>query len=656
MKLMRFITLLSVLPFLFFSCLTAQPRISTGTKNKKAQEAFDQALAYLNFNQLEKAEEAINAALRKDAKYLDALMLKGDILKNLKRFEESIASFNEALRLQPALVEILFYRAESEFTAMRYAEAKLSLETFLASPGARGEKKEKADFLLIHATFAAENILKPVPFDPKNMGPNINTSFNEYFPGITADDQYFIFTRRLESSYPHEDFFLCQRLPDGTWGPAYNLGPPVNTNNNEGSVSISTDGQFIFFAACDRQKRHTLQGRERNAPPEEIYQGCDLYYTKLDGDKWAIPRHLGDVVNSNGWESTPSLSFDGLSLYFASTRPGGFGGSDIWMSRFEEGKFLEPVNLGPDINTPGNEQTPFIHPDDQTLYFASNHWPGFGDFDFFYSRRNEKGAWSKPINMGYPINTSGTEKGLLVNRSGDLAYFSSRDRSDGFGGVDIYSFELYPEARPKELSYVKAVVVDDETSEPLQATAELLSLLTGTRVIETSTNSKTGSFLVVLQANQDYALSINKMGYLFHSENFSLKSSDKKDPFTLQVRLKKVKKDESVVLHNVFFDVESFELKPESRVELNKLAEFLNLQPSVKIEISGHTDNTGLRQNNITLSENRAKAVRQYLIEKGINANRLSFKGYADTKPIADNNTEVGRQKNRRTEYRVIEN
>jgi len=643
--------------FLFLmisSCAISQPRIDTDTKSKKARAYFMQALSYYNFQQPEKALEEVNLALKKDDEYLDALMLKGDILKTLHSFDEAQVTFERVLEIQPKLTEVYLYLGEMQFVAAKYEESVKSLQAFLdTKPGET--KKLQAEGLLANAVFASDAIKHPVPFTPLNMGPKINSKNSEYFPGITADGEYFIYTRRIETQIPHEDFYISKLLPDGSWGPSYNLGPPVNTEENEGSVSISTDGQFIFFAACNRAKIHTLQGQEGMASPRDVYPGCDLYFSRLEGDKWSIPRHLGETINSREWESTPSLSFDGLTIYFSSTRQGGYGGSDIWKSYWTPAGFSMPINLGPTINTAGNEQTPFIHPDNQTLYFSSNGRPGMGGFDFYYSRTNDSGNWEEAKNLGYPINTNGDEKGLLVNRDGTVAYFSSKDRPEGLGGVDIYQFELYPEARPQPLSYVKAIVVDDITGEPLIAKAELLDLASGASIITTTTNAKTGSFLIVLKGNANYALNVNKEGYLFHSENFTLINSGKADdPFVIEVRLKKLNIDQKVVLNNVFFDVDSYDLKSESKVELDKLVEFLKEQGSVKIEIGGHTDNTGNPSANQLLSENRAKSVQAYLVSKGIDPKRLKSKGYGASQPIESNDSDEGRQKNRRTEYRII--
>ncbi len=640
---------------LLSACAVSQPKPNTGSKNKKANEFFFKALEEANFGKFTEALDLLDKALKKDDNFVDAYAFKGDILYKQGKFSEAELCFKTALEKNPDAYEVHLYLGEMYFDTKRYEEAEASLNSYLATPGLSEARRYRATRYRDNAAFAKEAVKNPVPFTPKNAGPSINSESREYFPGITVDGEYFIFTRVVGQNR-NEDFFYCKKINDTTWGPAINLGAPVNTEENEGSVSVSADGQFIFFTSCNRSKKNTLQGRQNGAHPREIFPGCDLYYSRLEGTKWSIPRHMGSVINSNQWESTPSLSFDGLNLYFASKREGGYGGSDIWVSTFENGRFGEPVNLGPEVNTIGNEETPFIHPDNQTLYFSSDGKPGMGGYDFYVSRRKDDGSWDTPQNLGYPINTGGDEKGLMVNSKGELAYYSSDNRPDSYGAIDIYQFELPAQFKPQKLNYAKAIVLDDETGQPLEASAELFKLSDGSKVIATSTNTETGSFLVVLQANQDYALNISKEGYLFHSENFSLSQGSKDKPFELVVRLKKIKAGTNVVLKNVFYDVNSFELRKESQVELDKLASFLEANPAMKIEIGGHTDNTGNAAANQKLSENRAKSVMEYLIAKGIAANRLSYKGYGATKAIADNASEEGRQLNRRTEYKIISN
>jgi outer membrane protein OmpA-like peptidoglycan-associated protein len=297
-----------------------------------------------------------------------------------------------------------------------------------------------------------------------------------------------------------------------------------------------------------------------------------------------------------------------------------------------------------------------MHSDNQTLYFTSNGWTGMGGIDIYYSKKNDDGKFSKPVNLGYPINTFNDEGFLIVNAKGNMAYYSS-DRQGGFGGLDIYSFELSEKVRPVAVTYLKGVVYDKNTGKKLKAKFELTDLATEKVVFESYSDQITGEFMVSLPTEKNYALNVSKDGYLFYSENFTLTGVyDKTKPYEKDIPLQPLAVGEVVVLKNIFFDFDKTDLKPESEVELQKLIEMLRKNVKMKIEISGHTDNKGTADYNQKLSENRSKAVYIYLIEKGIDKTRLSYKGYGLSKPIDTNDTEEGRANNRRTEFKVIEN
>lgn len=629
--------LFTLVAFFFFSCAAqAQPLPDSGTKNKKAKELKDQAINQFKAGQFEMALGTVNKALERDEKFIDAWMLKGDILAALLKYTEAEQAFDKVLLINADYIRAFYEKGRIQVKAQKYAEARKNLETFNAYPYSEKFKKEVANLLAI-CDFAESSTSNPVPFKPINLGPNVNTKAMEYFPGVTADEQKLYFTRYAEGY--SEDFYESI-LKDNVWQKARNLGAPVNTYENEGTVSISTDGQYIFYTACNRP---------------DTKGSCDLYFSRLDGDQWKNPINMQAPVNTTAWESQPSLSYDGANIYFASNRPGGLGGMDIWVTRFENNRFSEPENLGPNINTEGDEYTPFIHTDNKTLYFSSDGWPGLGQGDIFYTKRDADGNWAKPTNIGYPINTPADEIGFIVNRSGTWAYFAS-DMPGGYGGLDIYKFELYAEARPEASSYAKGVIYDAETNVKLEANAELIDLETGKTLITSRSNVKTGEFLMVLQPNKNYMLNVNKEGYLFFSENFGLKEFPSDQPFIISVPLHKIRVGEKVILKNVFFDTDKFDLKEQSKAELNKLIALLKAQSKMKIELGGHTDNTGNKQKNITLSQNRAKAVYDYLVANGITADRLTYKGYGDAKPVADNKTEEGRRQNRRTEFIITAN
>ncbi|MEZ5083299.1 MAG: OmpA family protein [Bacteroidales bacterium] len=320
----------------------------------------------------------------------------------------------------------------------------------------------------------------------------------------------------------------------------------------------------------------------------------------------------------------------------------------------DKGDWSVPEMLPETINTKGYEGSVFIHPDNQTLYFSSDGHVGMGGMDIYFSRKDSLGRWGWPVNLGYPINTHKDENSILINAGGDLAMFAS-DRKTGYGALDLYSFELYEEARPQFVTYFKGIVFDEGTKSKLKARFELTDLKTGEVAITSFSNAGNGEFLVCIPTDKNYALTVSCDGYLFFSENFGISGTNTtQDPFLKDIPLKRIKAGEKVVMKNIFFETDKFELKESSKVELNKLIEFLNNNPTVKIEIGGHTDNVGSPEYNLELSLNRAKAVNDFLVERGIDQLRILYKGYGETNPIDSNETEEGRANNRRTEFKVI--
>jgi len=329
------------------------------------------------------------------------------------------------------------------------------------------------------------------------------------------------------------------------------------------------------------------------------------------------------------------------------------GGSDIYVCHLlANGKWSEPENLGPQVNTPGDEQCPFIHADNQTLYFTSNYWPGYGDDDLFYVRKGPNGIWSKPVNLGYPVNTINKEGTLFITADSKTAYYAS-DRSDSKGGLDIYSFELREDIRPYKTLWVKGQVFDKKTTKGLPSSVELIDLFTKQTISKVQTDEH-GNYLITLPVGKDYAFNVNRKGYLFYSDNFFLSHNSPDSTYEKNIPLQPIEANASIVLNNIFFDVNKYDLKPESQVELDKVVQLMKDNPTIKIEISGHTDNIGKPADNLKISNTRARAVINYLIEKGMSGQRLVAAGFGETKPVADNKTEEGRAKNRRTELKIL--
>lgn len=599
-----------------------------------AHKASDRASVYIGQQLYEEAIEQLNHAVYFDSTYLSAYQQLGDIYRKLGTYHLAKKNYEKILTINPDFLPLTYFGlAESEFNTGNYAKALQYFTKYVSYPILDAGKKICAKYML-DCKFSLGAINNPVPFNPINMGSAINTADAEYFPSITADGETMIFTRRSSRG---ENFYTSTKKT-GKWTQAKFLSDMINTDFNEGAQCISQDGMYLFFTGCNR--------------PDGLGR-CDIYISKREGSGWEQSFNIGKPVNSEAWESQPSLSANGRTLYFSSNRSGGMGGYDIWKSDLlDNGSWSVPVNLGPSINTPYDEQAPFIHPDDQTLYFSSNGWPGLGKKDLFISRIDSQGQWSRPTNLGYPINTFHEENGLSVSRDGKMAYFSG-DREGSFGKLDIYSFELPESIRPNLVTYVRGTVIDEDTKKPLNAKIQINDLISGKFAFDDECDTDSGSFLATMRVGRSFSLVVSKEGYLLHSENFTLKDEKSKQPFDVKIVLQKIEVGRKTTLNNIFFDTNKYDLLPESRIELQAVIAFLADNPSTRIEIQGYTDDRGSEALNQTLSENRAKSVYNYLIYSGIKSNVLSYKGYGSRNPIADNATEEGKRMNRRTQFLI---
>jgi outer membrane protein OmpA-like peptidoglycan-associated protein len=627
----------------FLYLFAAFQHVQAQQNDSRAAKFHQKALAYYNAAVYDQAIIEVRKALKADPQYIESWLLLGDI-SNLKNdYATAIDAYSRAIVIDPAFFPPAFYiLANLQFRENKYEEAIANYERFLALGVARPAESSRAEKNIQSARFRIYAIAHPVDYHPVNMGTAINSVGYDFVNYLSADGSALYFTRRIPNSRESdEDFYVSYRLGDTAWSAALPLGPPINTPGDEGALCLSPDGQLLFFAACSRP---------------DGYGSCDLYYSTRQNNSWSEPKNLGSTVNSPSWESQPSFSPDGRTLYFVSNRSGGFGKSDIWITRLQDdGSWSAPENAGDKLNTAEDERSPFIHPDGATLYFSSKGWPGMGEGDIFVSRLDGNGNWSSPENIGYPVNTAADEMNLVVDNAGKYAYISSAAEG-GFGLQDIYRFRLPEAARPLPVTYMKGVVFDSITGQKLSARFSLTDVDNNTVMVQSESNAQTGGFLLTIPANRNYALTVEKKGYLFYSARFRLQGiHDYTEPYFRDVPLKPIVKGEIATLNNIFFETDSARLLPESTAELNKLLQLLTSNPGLTIEISGHTDNTGTPAHNLALSEKRARAVYDFLIEHSIDSNRLSYKGYGENQPIAGNDTESGKAANRRTEFKVVE-
>ena len=587
----------------------------------------------------------------------------------------SLEYFEKAKDLNPDVdPNLLYFLGQAYHINLELDSALKAFDLFLKSVprGASFEKVKQTEQFIWQCKTGKELVKKPARVFIDNIGDAINTPFPEYDAVISTDESVMMFTSRRKGSTGgktygsqkefYEDIYVSENV-NGRWQLAENIGKPINTNRHDATVSISPDGQELL-----------------------TFSEGNLYTSRLEGDVWQSPRPLGQQINTPYHESSACYSADGRTLYFVSTRPdGSMGGRDIFVSQWDPvtEKWGAATNIGSTINTRYDEESVFIHPDGKTLYFSSRGHNSMGGYDVFKSVR-EGNSWSRPINLGHPINTPDDDVFFMTTASGEHGYYTSV-KPDGQGEKDIYRITfLGPEkqvvlntednllavgSKPvrevviepeveitgHKVTIFKGTVTDDETGEALSARIELIDNEAQAIVAEFSSNSKSGKYLVALPPGKNYGIAVKADGYLFHSENFVIPESAAFKEIVKDIKMQKLVVGKSIILNNIFFEIDKYDLSETSEVELRNVFELLRDNSSIRVEISGHTDNTGSDKHNQQLSENRAKAVVDYLANLGIKADRMEFKGYGETQPVAGNEVEEDRKLNRRTEFKIIE-
>ncbi len=621
------------------------PAASLHTKNKKSIALYQQAEALQQQRKWNEAISLLDAVIKKDTGFVEAYYKVGAMYMAMGNKAFAKRYFCKGSDLYPSVKAFAgaYYTAgelcygEGEYEkSKRYFQYAVNVQP--------NEKKitEQAPLYITRCDYALDLMKHPVDFKPELMPAPINNFFAQSHPVLTADGKTLYFTTLNGMSRTDDENIVVSTWVNNAWSEPVSISDNINTKGNEGTCSISMDGNSLVFVGCGKA---------------DGLGSCDIYISYRVNGIWSKPVNLGPAINSPSWDSHPSLSADGRTLYFVSARQGGYGKEDIYVSHMNDQGIWQPsVNAGPTINTAGTEFSPFIHADGITLYYSSNGLLGMGGLDIFYTKGADT-SWTKPVNMGYPLNTYLNDETLFITVDGKKGYYSR------FEGVNVnynsriflYQFDVPASFKPEKLStFSQGHIYDKVTRQALGARVELIDIESGKITQAVQSDSITGAYTIVITEGKEYALYVNRKNYLFESLNFDYKTPSNFNALTLDVYLTPISSGSHVTLNNIFFPTNSYVLEDKSIIELNKLIAFININPKQRIELSGYTDNVGAADANMKLSTMRAKAVYDYLIAHGIKANSITYKGYGSSNPTADNATEEGRQKNRRLEIKIL--
>lgn len=633
---------------IIFYSLNCLGQTGLSTQNKKAIALYTEADNYRVRRQFKEAENLLLDAIKKDDQFIEAYLRLGLVYKAQKLYSRALSAFekgssytNDPKKLKAFWFEI----GESYFLMGEYQKAQEPLIQYQQNELAtiaNKQKIESAQRMLNSITFYNEQKQNSSGHRTEPLSDTVNQFLLQYFPVLTADGSQLIFTRRKgNKDTDDEDIMVCD-WENNTWSLPKSISPNINSKLNEGTCTITADGRRIIFTSC--------VGRQG-------WGSCDLYESVKIGDDWSQPKNLGPRVNSPDWESQPALSADGRVLYFVSDRRGGFGRRDIWYStKLYNGEWSKAKNAGKEINTVFDEISPFIHVNGNTFFFATNGLDGLGGYDIFKTEKDENGNWQKPINVGMPINNHEDQYALFVASDGITTYYAHEETDAKGNSVSllyktVLSDDVVLASKPL---IVKGLVQDAVTKKPLKCSIELIAMKKDSLISFSYSDSIKGTYVLVLPERKEFALIARCPGYMLKSIHLSENDIEHLESKEFNFELVKIEKGKTAVLNNIFFDFNSAVLKQESKSELEKVVAWLKENPSIKIEIGGHTDNIGSTEYNLELSRKRAESVKIYLTNRQIPEYRLVSQGFGSSQPIAPNNTESGQKTNRRIEFRIL--
>ena len=623
----------------------------------KSAIAYDQGKALYDKSNYSEAIPFFEEALSVKPDHEDALYCLGLSYRYTSQYQKAIDCLTKLDQLNPNYWAWFYYEMGVAYEALDQLDKAVPMYDLFLQKFPKDatrtiwhhQAKSKRNYCLKSPEVRSRALTME---QPVNLGEPVNTKWGDYSPQSNPNGKVINFTSKRKDAYSanqnesywnekdgwDEDVYKIEK--NGTsWTQPAQLPEPINSHDNDFGTSFSGDGQNMVYVACNR---------------DDGVGSCDLYTLTLEGETWSNPVNMGNVVNSKEWDSQPTMSADGTTIIFSSDREGGAGNADLYITtknRF--GDWGAASNLGSVINTPYTEKSPFLSPDGKTLYFTSDGHPGHGGLDLFISV-NENGKWSEPINLGKPLNSENDDAYFTIGGSGEVGYFSS-SRKGGFGDLDLYSIKIPEAMRPKPTVIVEGVVTNAKTKEVVGAYVMVEDINTGELIAVNKSNSASGKYLIVLPAGKTYSVSANKEGFFFHSERFDVPETSSYQEIKKDIALKPIEKGAKVVLNNIFFETGKATLSKESRVELNRAVDLMKVNPTMVIEVGGHTDNVGEDASNMKLSHDRAKSVRDFLVNAGIASNRVQSKGYGESNPVATNDTDDGRKANRRTEFVILE-
>ena len=617
--------------------ITQDIKLCPQSESKKAKKLFDEATGMIkDRSDYNKTKAVFLDCLQEDSTYAAALLAFGNLAFSKKDWVTMKDCYRRFIRLCPDGDMIAHYRLGVYLYDTKKPEESMPyLKSFLEFAQEKEDLNRTAETYL----FRAKLMTNPVPFNPEPVK-GVSTSNPEYLAAISPDNEMFFFTRRFDEAKKGsltptsvEKLMLALRNSSGSFDKGAPMPSPFNSsnNNNEGGPSINKDNNFIVFT--------------RN-----INGNFDLCYSQKSGDSWSDINNMGSNVNDpKQWDAQPTLSSDNKTIYFTTYRDSVYGTSDIYMTTRSDGSFSKATRMS--FNTYGNEKSPFMHPDNATFYFSSDSLPGMGGFDIFMIKKDASGKWGKPVNLGYPINTESDEVGFFVSTDGKTGYFSSNKLSST-GGYDIYSFEIPADKRPEKVLFVKGKIGSESDSIPSSAKIELKNINTS-EIINVEYDTITGHYSSVVKLDSDYILTVKGEGTAYNSHYLEVADTAAGKIMTTDVKVEKLQVGAAYNLNDILFETNSAELNNRTSSIVKDFASYLKDNKSLKVAIHGHTDNAGDANKNMELSQARAKAVYDLLVSEGLDSKKLSYQGFGQTKPVADNSTAEGKAKNRRTEFVV---